>query len=127
MSDPTTTNQTASVVNGILSNLINGAGITAAESAAIAEFPWLGLPIIKQIFELVLNKVASIIYDQAAYAATKVVIDVQVGLEESATGPAFQNLQMAIASGDQAAIAKASKDLDTAYSNLIHFDGWSSP
>lgn len=127
MGDPTTTNQTAAVVNGILKNLISGVGLDAVEAAAIVELPWLGWPIIKQIFELVLSKIAALIYEQAAYAATKIIIDVQVGIEESKVGPAFESLQMAIASGDQNAIALASKDLDKAYGDLIHFDGWSSP
>jgi hypothetical protein len=127
VSDPTTTNRAAGIINGILKNLIDGVGVQAAETAAIAAYPFLAWPIVKQIFEGVLNLVANEIYKQAAMAATKVVIDVQVGVEESTALNAFQSLQMAIASGDEVAIKKASDDLDSAYGNLIHMDGWSSP
>ncbi len=127
MDSPTTNNQLASVVNGILKNLIDGVGVGAAETAAIAVYPFLAWPVVRQIFDAVLKLVANEIYKQAAMAATKVVIDVQVGMEESKTGDSFQNLQMALASGDPDAIKKASDDLDASYKALINFDGWSAP
>lgn len=127
MSEPTTNNQVAGIINGILKNIIEGAGEASVEAAVIMQVPWLGWPVIKQLFDGVLGVVAEEIYKQAAITATKIVIDVQVGLEESKTGDAFQNLQMAIASGDKVAIDKASTDLDTAYGDLIHDDGWSAP
>lgn len=123
MSDPTTTNKTASVVNQILKGIIEGTGVPMIEAAVIADQPWLGLPFIKQIFEFILNQVASKFYVAAANAATMIVIDCQVNLEKSAVYNAFQSLQMAVASGDQAAITKASNDLDSAYGALIHSDG----
>lgn len=127
MSDPTTQNQVASTVNSVLKTIIEGAGTTALENALIVEFPWLGLPVIKQIFEFILNKVSAIIYQDAAEAATKLIIDLQVNGEESSVGNAFKNLQMALASGDQNAINQTSKELDQAYASLIHSDGSSSP
>lgn len=123
MADPTTTNATASAVNDILKTIIEGAGQGAIEAAAIADFPWLGLPIIKQLFELVLSKITGLIYQDAANAATKIVIDVQVNVEKSQVLNAFQTLQMAIASGDKNAIQQASTDLDNCYGSLIHFGG----
>lgn len=120
---PATTNQTASVINAVLKNIIEGAGLDVIEATLIAEVPWLGWPVIKQIMELILNKAADLLYTQAANAATKIVIDVQVNVEQSKVLNAFQNLQMAIASGDQNAISKASSDLDDAYGSLIHSDG----
>lgn len=127
MSDPTTTNEAARVVNEALNKLIEGAGVDAAEAALIADFPWLGIPVVKQILEWALNKIASYFYVAAANAATSIVIDVQTNVEASTALVAYQNLQMAIASGDQNAVKKASDDLSTAYGNLIHSGGWSSP
>lgn len=126
MPSPTTNNQTASIVNQILKNLIEGAGQDAVEAELISLQPWLALPFIKQIFEFILGLVSGAIYKQAAYAATQIVIDTQVSLEESKTYGAFQTLQMAIASGDKAAIDKASQDLDAAYGALINYDGSAS-
>ncbi len=126
MSDPTTTNKLASTVNEILKGLIEGAGESAIETAAIASQPWLGLPIIKQLFSYAVGWIAKYFYQQAAITATKIIIDVQIKMETSQTYGAFQNLQMAIASGDQVAITKASEDLDKAYGSLIHYDGSAS-
>lgn len=127
MSGPSTTNQLASVVNQVLKSLIEGAGESAVETTLIAQYPWLGLPFVKQVFEFVLGKVSGLIYQNAAEAATKIIIDVQVNVETGAANAAFQNLQLAVASGDTIAIAKASNALDSAYAALIHFDGSAPP
>lgn len=123
MADPVTNNQTASIVNDILKTVIEGGGVTATEAVIIADVPWLGLPIIKQIMELILNKVAAVFYTSAANAATKLIVDIQINQEKSTVLNAFQSLQMAVASGDKDAIAKASDDLDKAYGSIIHYDG----
>lgn len=127
MSDPATINQLATTINGVLKDLITGGGASVVEASLITQYPFLGLPIIRQLFEWVVGLVAGDIYEQAAMAATKIVIDVQVDLEVSKTSDAFKSLQMAIASGDPGAIQKASSDLNDAYSSLIHSDGSASP
>jgi hypothetical protein len=124
---PSTTNQLASIVNSVLKNLIEGAGGGALETVLIAQYPWLGLPFVKQLFEFILEKATGLIYQNAAEAATKVIIDAQVNVEEGAANAAFQNLQLAVASGDPEAIAQASADLDSNYRKLINFDGSASP
>lgn len=126
MASPTTNNTTAGIVNQILKILIEGAGQASIEAALIAQYPFLAWPFVRQIMELILSYALGIIYTNAANAATAVIIDIQVNVEASAASAAFQNLQMAIASGDQSAITKASQDLDNAYSSLIHTNG-SSP
>lgn len=123
MSDPTTVNQTATVVNDVIKAIIEGAGVTEVEAIAVAEAPWLALPFVHWIFMLGLNWVAKYFYTSAANAATKIVIDVQVNIEKSKVLNSFQELQQAIASGDNDAIALASKDLSSAYGSLIHSDG----
>ena len=127
MNNPTTVNQAASAVNLALKQLIEGAGSQVVETTLIAQYPWLGLPVVKQIFEFALEKVSGLIYQQAANAATKVVIDFQVSGEKSNVYKTFQNLQTALLSKDEKAIAQASKDLDDAYARLIHSDGSASP
>lgn len=127
MSDPTLENKAASIVNQILKELIEGAGESVVEATLIAQFPWLGLPFVKQIFEFILDKASGLIYQNAAMAATKIVIDIQVNQEESAVKASFDNLQMALASGDAHAIEIASADLSKSYAAIIHFDGSASP
>ncbi len=126
MSSVNLDNKTASIVNQILKGLIEGSGEDLIIALAIGEQPWLGLPFIKQIFTYIVGIVGKYIYIQAAHVATAIVIDIQTAGEASATNDAYQNLQVAILSGDETAINKASGDLDEAYANLVNFDG-SSP
>lgn len=118
-----TTNEAASIVNRILNGLIRSAGGDAAKAALIAEFPWMGLPFVKQLMGLIVDRISQMIYVEAAHAATKLVIDIQVSGEVSGVNAAFDNLRMAEASGDPVGIAKASADLSDAYARLIHSDG----
>lgn len=127
MSDPTTTNKVAAAINQILKSLIEGAGEDSIITAAVAAQPWLGLPFVRQLFGFAVGWVGQYFYQQAAFAATKVIIDLQINLEESSTYSSFQNLQMAVASGDQNAITKASDDLNRSYAALIHYDGSAIP
>jgi hypothetical protein len=127
MAAPTTNNQLAGLVNSVLKDLIEGAGVAEVVAACVAAYPFLGWPVISWLFSQVVMFVADKIYAQAAMIATKIVIDIQVNLEESSVTNTFQSLQMAIASGDQSAITKASADLSASYASLIHADGWSPP
>lgn len=127
MGDPTLENQTASTIDLILNNLIEGAGQDAIEASLITSYPWMGLPFIKQLMEFILSQVSAEIYQGIALSLTKIIIDIQVNLEESKATSSFQNLQMALASGDQNAIKIASADLSIAYGNIIHSDGSASP
>lgn len=127
MSDPTTDNKLADVVSRVLKELIEGEGKDAIEATLLQTYPFLGLPFIKQVFEMVLNEAVQQIYINAARVSTSIIIDVQVNQESSGVLNSFQNLQMAIASGDKNAIAMASADLSVSYGNLIHSDGWSTP
>lgn len=122
MSDPTTTNTLATVVNSALEAALTG-GESAAEAALILDQPWLGLPIVKQLLEWLLDKIEAPIYANAAAVATKLIIDLQVNSETSAANTAFQNAQSAIATGDPGEISKAQTDLDNAFASLGHYDG----
>lgn len=123
---PTTSNTLAGIVNGAIKAGLDG-GTTTIEAVIIADVPWLGLPVVKQILEYFLGFVEKYFYTGAANAATKLVIDMQVDSEISATNAAFANVQAALASGDTSAIQKASTDLDAAFASIIHYDGSSSP
>lgn len=126
MSDPTTTNTLASLVNSAISQAMS-LGVDAVEAAIIVDFPILGYPGLKQLLEWVLGMIEGYFYHQAASGATKVIIDIQVGLETSAVNSAFKNAQAAIATGDVSQIAEASIVMDTAFGNLIHSDGAAIP
>ena len=98
-------------------------GEVAAEAVLIADQPWLGLPIVKQLLEWLLDQMTGVLYGQAADAATKIIIDLQVGEETSAVNSAFSAAQAAIASGDANAITTAQANLSSAFGGLINSDG----
>lgn len=119
---PVTVNPVATIVNQAISAAMSG-GELAVQAAITAEVPFLGLPIISTIFGWFLGRVESYFYVDAANAATKLIIDIQVNAEESAATKAFNDVQTAIAGGDQNAINTASAALDSAYGDIIGYDG----
>lgn len=123
---PVTKNTVSSTLNQILKNLIEGRGVDAIEALMIADFPWLALPFVKQIFELCLNYAAKAIYTDAANLTTSIVINIQSSQENDMVKTTLANLEAAIDIGDQNGIAKASQEADIAFGHLIHWDG-SSP
>src|SRR4029078_6324529 len=125
--EPTTENKVAAIVNEILKAAIEGAGVKTIRGTLVASNPLLESPLLKQIFDYSLNYLGKYFYQQAAFAATKLIIDIQVDREGSDVVSAFQNLQMAVAGNDAEAIKKASDGLTKAYASLIHYDGSASP
>lgn len=118
-------------MNQILAALLSGtqdAAVTLilADTAGIVAIPIVG-QVWSGLVRYFVGSLSSYFYAQAAAAATSIIVDMQVNEEESAATNAFQNLQMAIASGDKDVIKKASDDLDKAYASLIHYDGSASP
>lgn len=131
MSDPTTVNKTASIVAGILEQLASGAedvviAMILADTAEVVAIPVIG-QLWTAIVKLAVNRLGQYFYVNTANIATKIIIDIQVSGEASSANEAFQNLQMAVASGDKNAIKTASDDMDKAYGDLVHDDGSFSP
>lgn len=128
---PQTTNQVASAVNSALNSAIAGVGETLAVDAILAATPMItGIPVIGLVWSAIVNfivgRFGAYFYAICANAMTSLIIDIQVNQEDSAATKAFSNLQNADKSGDPAQIAKASKDLDSAYANLVNYDGSAS-
>lgn len=98
-------------------------GEVAVQAAIVADVPFLGLPVISQIFGWLLGLVEGYFYTEAANAVTKLIIDLQTDSEVTATQTAYTAAQAAIASGDANAIQAASTNLDSAFASLIHSDG----
>lgn len=132
MSDnPITTNPLASTVNSILKGVIEGASEKEVEALILAATPQVvAIPVVGLIYTALVDAAVSWLgqyfYIQIANAVTSIIIDAQVGGEESAANKAFQNLQSAVQSGDKAAIDLAGAKLDMAYADLIGSDGSAS-
>lgn len=120
---PSGTNTAASTVESIINAAVFDLALKAAEVAAIAQAPFLGLPVIKTLFEAFLNWVAGVIYKNLSLVATFVVIDIQTAEQKIAYLKAEGELRAAHLTGDPDAISKAVVDFKTALASLIHFDG----
>ena len=122
MSNPSTTNSTATVVDGVIGS-VGGTIVTVVEGMIIADVPALGFPVLKQIWEALFNWIASYFILAAKEGATFFVIDVQVDQEESSMTDALKALIAAEKTGDKDAIQKAIAAYAKAHSALVHDDG----
>lgn len=120
--NPTTENSAAGIANTVIK--VGETGIVAvAESLAITAVPWLGLPVIKQLWEGIFNFIADKFEKAAATGATFLVIDVQVGNEETQMSKELAAVIAAEKSGDANAIKIAIANYANAQSALVHDDG----
>ena len=121
-SEPTTTDSTASIVSQTVTDIF-GAAVTAAETAIIADQPWLGLPVIKQLWEALFSYIVGKISGALGTAAGFLVIDLQTYTEVTNAASAIQALQAAQTSGDSNAITQARAQADAAAAALLHYNG----
>jgi hypothetical protein len=128
MSDiPHTINPLATLVNKIISGLVEGVAEPVLETMIEADVPFLGLPVVKQLFEYAFHYIIHNLDVQMEVGAVKFVINIQTDSELAQAITAAIRLRDAMRENNQHAIDEASKDLDAAYDNLGHFDGWAKP
>ena len=121
-SEPTTTDSTASIVSQTVTDIF-GAAVTAAETAIIADQPWLGLPVIKQLWEALFSYIVGKISGALGTGAGFLVIDLQSYTEVTNAASAIQALHAAQTSGDSNAITQARAQADAAAAALLHYNG----
>ena len=126
MSDPTTSNSAAGTVDTIIAD-VNTAGVQLVEKLAIADVPFLGFPIIKQIFQFALGWLDGYISKAIQLGATFGIIDIQVGAEKNALSQALLNVIAAEKTGDAAQIKAAIQAYANAQSALVNDDGSATP
>lgn len=125
-SSATTTNQAAGVVDSVLRELVN-LGTTALETAATAYVPFLGAPVVKQVFDYIVGWIGDIFYKAIALDGTYLVLRFQTAVEKSNYSQAVLDLKAAQASGNDLQLTAARLAFDKAASSLIHSDGSFSP
>ncbi len=93
------------------------------EAYIISQVPALGLPVLKQMMEALLDALvqreAQILKTFLAFT----IIDGQVNSENKAVKDQLVAWNAAHATGDPHAIQQASDDLAAAFGRLIHYDG----
>jgi len=123
---PTPINNVATDINNAIQIAIFDVALNALKAYAVASLPWLGWPIINQLFNLLTNLIGKYVYTYLAQIATFTVIDMQTAAETQAYAQALNALQAAMTTGDQNAIGQATSEVKTALAALIHFDGSAS-
>lgn len=126
MSDPTTTNSTATMADNIISATASTLE-KVTEDMIIADVPLLATPIIKQLWEGLFNWIMGYASRAAQTGATFAVIDTQVNSEQSGMSSALAALVAAEKSGDANAIQKAIQAYQAAQSSLINSNGSATP
>lgn len=120
---PTTTNQTVKTIDEIIHAAVCTVACDAAEAALFAAAPWLNLPVVKQIFDLLFSWLFKYVSAALEKLAAFQIIDIQTHHENASYQSAVDGLQKAIASGDQKAIDAADQEFQDTLGRLIHFDG----
>ncbi len=120
-------NKPATLVNRILHGLIFGVAISGARAAAVAGAPWLKLPFLSQLLDLVLNFVGKRIYLALAESSTFLIIDWQTEAQQKEYDKAVGDLKGAIDQGDPDAVKKAQEEFMRRLKDLVNFDGGAKP
>lgn len=121
-----TTNQAAADADKLI-KLVEGILVPIAENAIVAAVPALGLPIVKQIVDVITQALSDDLTQLAETGVTFGIIDNQVSNEEDNITSATAALEAAQTSGDSNAIAKANAEEDAAAQALINSDGSATP
>jgi hypothetical protein len=121
--EPKLVNPVGDLVNKVISMLVTGVAAPAIEKFAEAEFPPLDWPIVKQIFEHVVENFAGKLSFSMQDGAIVIVVNVQTGSELHSTLSALADLQAAHKAGDPHAIEQARQKAIDSWGNIIHWDG----
>lgn len=102
--------------------IIGNAGLDAGEAAVIQAYPWLGLPIIEQIWEAVLGSFISAVLIAMEETSTRILIPFIDQGQADAANAAAAKLQKDLddANASQTAIQGELDDLKKKYADLIH-------
>jgi len=122
MPDPTSTNNAISIADEV-ENVIFEATVTAVEKYSEAQLPFLALPIVKQIFEFIVEKLSGLLKEQLENFVAFTIIDMQEASKNAAYKQSIMSLQIALHGGDADAIAKAKSDFKSTLADLVHWSG----
>ncbi len=93
--------------------------LKAGETALIAEFPWLGFPIVKQIWEFLVGQLEAKIVVELQNGAAVIIIKANVEAQKSAADAAASALAKAQEGVDDAVHQKTLDDFQKTYADLI--------
>lgn len=120
---PTDTNTAAIVANKFIQSAIFDVALNAFKTWATVQVPFLGWPIIKQIFSLLVGKIGDFIYEYLATIVTFSIIDLKIQAEKNAYDEAVTDLKKAHEGGNPDEVQKAKEEFKKRFRSLIHSNG----
>ena len=106
-----------------INQLMTGVAAPAIEAAAEAQVPFLALPIVKQLFEAIVNALAGKLSILEQQGALMIIFQIEQASTLYKLTASLKAIQDAHASGDQNAIDQAKQDAINQWASTIHFPG----
>lgn len=122
-SPPVAIDPIATFFNDLISKLMSGIAAPAIIAAAEAAQPWLAYPIIKQIFEAIVNEAAGKIAIIEEQGVVKIIFQIEAGSKLALLASSLNALQKARNGGDTNAISDAEQKAIDQWGSAIHFPG----
>lgn len=119
---PSIVNRFAIAVDGVIHTIFT-VGFVAGREVIKTYFPLLRLPIISQLFDLVIQRYGDMLDQALQNTATYMIINVQTDNERKDFDQAAANLKQAQAGEDPDARKKAIEDFKKNLGNLVRWDG----
>lgn len=113
-------NQQADAVQSLIHKIIVEILCDVAINLALAEAPWLNIPVVKQVFVAVTRKGFGVLSEAPETAAAFAVIDSQVAKQDREYQESLAALKAAQAQEDANAKARAREEYKAALARLIH-------
>ncbi len=112
------------IADRIVKALIYDVVLKGVAAAAVAEAPWLSLPVINQVFMFTLNRMADKIYRELDRTVAFQVIEVETDRQSDAYKKAVDALRAEITKPeemqDAEAVARAKEEFKKRLATLIH-------
>ncbi|MGZ6468425.1 MAG: hypothetical protein ACXWQJ_14090 [Bdellovibrionota bacterium] len=122
-SSPRDIDPVAAFLNTLISGLTTGVEVPLIEGAAESQVPFLALPIVKQLFEYIVEYAAGKLSIAEQQGVLVIVFNVEMDSKLHGVMRSALDLQNARKSGDQNAIDAAKQKAIDQWGNLIHFGG----
>lgn len=110
--------QTADEIESLIYQVV----VSTTETAIKAEVPFLALPGVSQLFNLIFEYLAGKMYVVLENYVAFTIIDFETAHENSQYQAAVNQLAQALAKGDPNGLSEARDQFKSSLSSLIHFD-----
>jgi len=120
---PAPVNKTVETADAIIQFALYQVAVKALTTYARAQFSFLNLPVVSQLFNLLVNSITDQLYKFLAQTATFTIIDLQVSAEKAAYAKTEAALRAVHLTGSQEAINAATINFKSALAGLVRFNG----